>query len=78
VPGPGLSGLLLSPPQRLRRAWLTLALVLLVGLPIYLGWAGYNTWHSYFDVWLPRDEVYFAYHGHMADLAERINGGRCL
>ena len=74
VAASGLSGLLLSPPQRLRRAWLALALVLLVGLPIYLGWAGYNTWHSYFDVWLPRDEVYFAYHGHMADLAERING----
>jgi len=68
-----LSGLLVSPPQRPRRLWNTLSLVLLVGLPFYLGWAGYNTWHSYFDVWFPRDEVYYAYHGHMADLAERIN-----
>lgn len=48
-------------------------MVLLVGLASYLVWTGHNTWHSYFDVWLPRDEVYHTYYGHMADLAERIN-----
>ncbi len=60
----------LQPYRRLRGA---LPLVLATVLPLYLGWLAYDTWHDYFDVWLQTDEVYYAYHGHMADLAERIN-----
>jgi 4-amino-4-deoxy-L-arabinose transferase-like glycosyltransferase len=56
--------------QRLRTAMLWAVPILLL---CYLAWAGYNTWHDYFRVWLPRDEVYHAYYGHMADLAEQIN-----
>lgn len=59
--------------QRFHRFRTFVPLVLLVVLPLYLAWAGYNTWHSYFDVWLPHEQVYYAYYGHMADLAEQIN-----
>ncbi|MBN1135288.1 MAG: glycosyltransferase family 39 protein [Anaerolineae bacterium] len=48
-------------------------LVLLVALPVYAVWAGYDLWHTYFRVWLSRDEVYYAYYGYLADLAEQIN-----
>lgn len=58
---------------RLRRLRPVAPLALLIALSLYLGWAGYDTWHSYFHTWLPRDEVYHAYYGHMADLAEQIN-----
>ncbi len=60
-------------PVRFRRLRLAGPPALLVALALYLGWAGYNTWHDYFDNWLPRDEVYYAHYGHMADLAEQIN-----
>jgi 4-amino-4-deoxy-L-arabinose transferase-like glycosyltransferase len=60
-------------PRRFPRLGRVVPVALLVALPAYLGWAGYDTWHSYFRTWLPRDEVYYAYHGHMADLAEQIN-----
>jgi 4-amino-4-deoxy-L-arabinose transferase-like glycosyltransferase len=63
-----------KPPLRRRRRQAIVLMALLVLFPCYLAWAGYNTWHSYFDVWLQRDEVYYAYYGHMADLAEQING----
>jgi hypothetical protein len=59
--------------QRLRRMQPAVSLALGGALLLYLVWAGYNTWHSYFDNWLPRDEVYYAYYGHMADLAGQIN-----
>ena len=68
-----LSGLLLSLRRRLQPRWARLSLAMLVVLPLYAGWAGYNTWHSYFEVWRSREEVYYAYHGHIADLAEAIN-----
>lgn len=58
------------PVRRLRTA-LPVAFLLL--LPLYLFWTGYDTWRSYFHIWLPRDEVYYAYYGHIADLAETIN-----
>lgn len=58
---------------RLQRLGTAAPLALLVGLSCYLAWLGYNTWHSYFDVWLPRDQVYYAYYGHMADLAKQIS-----
>ena len=61
----------LLPPLRRVRPAAPLALLALV--PLYLGWAGYDTWHSYFHTWLPRDEVYYAHYGHMADLARQIN-----
>jgi 4-amino-4-deoxy-L-arabinose transferase-like glycosyltransferase len=65
--------LLPSVLQPFRRLRVALPPLLAIVLPLYLGWVGYDTWHSYFDVWLQRDEVYYAYHGHMADLAEVIN-----
>jgi len=40
---------------------------------VYTGWAGANLWRSYFDRWLPRDEVYYAYYGYLSDLADEIN-----
>ena len=58
---------------RLHRLRFAVPLAALVALLFYLSWAGYQTWHSYFDTWLPREEVYYAYYGHMADLAEQIN-----
>jgi 4-amino-4-deoxy-L-arabinose transferase-like glycosyltransferase len=54
------------------RAPVSLSLAILA--TAYLAWIGYDTWHSYFDVWLPQEQVYYAYYGHMADLAEQING----
>jgi 4-amino-4-deoxy-L-arabinose transferase-like glycosyltransferase len=60
-------------PLRFRRLRKAVLLALPVLLPCYLAWAGHNTWHDYFDVWLQCDEVYHAYYGHMADLAEQIN-----
>ncbi|MGD2207257.1 MAG: glycosyltransferase family 39 protein, partial [Anaerolineae bacterium] len=59
--------------RKSRGLWIGVPLALLTLLPLYLGWAGYNTWHSYFDLWAPREEVYYAYYGHMADLARQIN-----
>jgi 4-amino-4-deoxy-L-arabinose transferase-like glycosyltransferase len=65
---------LFSPlPLRFHRLRFAVPLALLVALAFYLIWAGYHTWRSYFDTWLPREEVYYAYYGHMADLAEQIN-----
>jgi 4-amino-4-deoxy-L-arabinose transferase-like glycosyltransferase len=52
------------------------AAVLIAGatcLLLAVGWTGYTTWHDYFDDWAQRDEVYYAYYGHMADLAQQIN-----
>jgi 4-amino-4-deoxy-L-arabinose transferase-like glycosyltransferase len=43
------------------------------GLLVAVGWTGYTTWHDYFYDWAQRDEVYYAYYGHMADLAQQIN-----
>lgn len=43
-------------------------------LLLAVGWTGFKTWHDYFDDWAQRDEVYYAYYGHMADLAQQING----
>ena len=65
-----LASLISRRPARLRRIALPVILVLLLS---YLGWTAYDTWHSYFDDWLQRDEVYYAYHGHIADLAEQMN-----
>jgi len=48
-------------------------LLLLASLPVYVAWAGYDLWHTYFRVWLPRDEVYYAYYGYLVDLAEQVN-----
>ncbi len=44
-----------------------------IGVVVATGWTGYKTWHNYFDDWAQRDEVYYAYYGHMADLAQQIN-----
>jgi hypothetical protein len=71
-----LSGLLLGLVRRLQQRWGRLSLAVLVVIPLWAGWAGYNTWHSYFGVWRSREEVYYAYHGQMADLAARINRDR--
>ncbi len=68
-----LAGLLSPLPLRSRRLRTAIPLALLAVLPFYLLWAGYNTWHDYFDDWRQREEVYYAYYGHMADLAEQIN-----
>ena len=65
--------LLLHLRIRLHDLRFAVPLAALVALLSYLSWAGYQTWHSYFDTWLPREEVYYAYYGHMADLAEQIN-----
>jgi 4-amino-4-deoxy-L-arabinose transferase-like glycosyltransferase len=63
----------LSFPVR-RITWRGVApLVLLAALPVYVIWAGYDMWHSFFRVWLPSDEVYYAYYGYLADLADQIN-----
>ncbi|MGC9335906.1 MAG: glycosyltransferase family 39 protein, partial [Anaerolineae bacterium] len=59
--------------RRLRRLGPAVPLATGAALLLYAGWAGYDTWHSYFHDWLPRDEVYYAYYAHMADLAEQIN-----
>lgn len=59
--------------QRWRRLGPAVPLAVSAALALYLGWAGYDTWHSYYRTWLPRDEVYYAHYGHMADLAEQIN-----
>jgi 4-amino-4-deoxy-L-arabinose transferase-like glycosyltransferase len=59
--------------QRFRRLRIVVPVAVMVLLPLYLIWAGWNTWQSYYQDWLQRDEVYYAYHGHMADLAEQIN-----
>ncbi|MFN2289834.1 MAG: glycosyltransferase family 39 protein [Anaerolineae bacterium] len=68
-----LSGLLLSIIRRLQPRWKRLSLAALVVVPLYAGWAGYNTWHSYFEEWSTREEVYYAYHSHIVDLAQTIN-----
>ncbi len=59
--------------RRLRRLRGAVPLALGICVVAYLGWTGYGTWHSYFDLWLPREEVYYAYYGQMADLAGQIN-----
>lgn len=68
-----LAWLLSQLPLRFRRLRKAVLLALPVLLPCYLAWAGRDTWHDYFDVWLQCDEVYHGYYGHMADLAEQIN-----
>jgi hypothetical protein len=45
----------------------------LLVLPLYLAWLGYDTWHNYYDVWAPCEEVYEACYGYYADLACQIN-----
>jgi 4-amino-4-deoxy-L-arabinose transferase-like glycosyltransferase len=60
-------------PLQFRRWRTGVVLALPVLLSCYLAWEAYSTWHSYFGVWQQHDEVYYAYYGHMADLAEQIN-----
>jgi 4-amino-4-deoxy-L-arabinose transferase-like glycosyltransferase len=59
--------------RRFHRLRAPVSLSLAILATAYLAWIGYDTWHSYFDVWLPQEEVYYAYYGHMADLAGQIN-----
>jgi 4-amino-4-deoxy-L-arabinose transferase-like glycosyltransferase len=68
-----LVALLSRPPLWFHRLRFAVPLAIVVALLLYLSWAGYHTWHSYFDTWLPRKEVYYAHYGHMADLAQQIN-----
>jgi 4-amino-4-deoxy-L-arabinose transferase-like glycosyltransferase len=59
--------------RRFHRLRIVAPVVVTILLLIYLIWSGWNTWNSYFKDWLQRDEVYYAYHGHMADLAKQID-----
>ena len=68
-----LAGFLASPPRLTARLQAVARPVAVVALGIYVVLAGYGLWHTYFKVWLARDDVYYAYYGHLADLAGQIN-----
>ena len=59
--------------QRLRPLRTAVLIAGAVCLVSAVGWTGYTTWHDYFDDWAQQDQVYYAYYGHMADLAQQIN-----